>query len=97
MPGLIAQNEDIYANDASSSKKSWFQISVKSVLLFRYEKRLQILQFAYALLCKLNYGVTITSHNFINIFQTVHSSAVKFTRDNEKNMNFLLIPKSQKV
>ncbi len=29
--------------------------------------------------------VTITSNIFINIFQTVHFSAVKFTRDNEKN------------
>ncbi len=41
--------------------------------------------------------VTITSHIFINIFQMVHFSAVKFTRGNEKNMNFLLIPKSTKV
>ncbi len=41
--------------------------------------------------------VTITSHIFINIFQTVHFSAVKFTRGNEKNMNFLLISKSPKV
>ena len=41
--------------------------------------------------------VTITSHISINIFQTVHFSAVKFTRDSEKNMNFLLIPKLCKV
>ncbi len=41
--------------------------------------------------------VTITSHIFINIFQTVHFSAVKLDRSNEKNMNFLLIPKSPKV
>ncbi len=41
--------------------------------------------------------VTITSHIFIDIFQTEHFSAVKFTRGNEKNMRFLLIPKSQKV
>ncbi len=41
--------------------------------------------------------VTITSHIFINIFQTVHFSAVKFPRSNEKNMSFLLIPKSPKV
>ena len=32
--------------------------------------------------------VTITSHIFINIFQMVHFSAVKFTRGNEKNMSF---------
>ena len=41
--------------------------------------------------------VTVTSHIFINIFQTVHFSALKFTWGNEKNMNFLLIPKSQKI
>ncbi len=38
--------------------------------------------------------VTITSHN---IFQTVHFSAGKFNRDNEKNMSFLQTPKSHKV
>ena len=41
--------------------------------------------------------VTITSHIFINISQMVHFSAVKFTRDNEKNMSFLLTPKSLKL
>ncbi len=41
--------------------------------------------------------VTITSNIFINIFQTVHFSAIKFTRGNEKNMSCLLIPKSLKV
>ncbi len=41
--------------------------------------------------------VTITSHIFMNIFQTAYFSAVKFTRGNEKNMSFLLIPKSPKV
>ncbi len=35
--------------------------------------------------------VTITSHIFINIFQTVHFPAVKFSRGNEKNTSFLLI------
>ena len=40
--------------------------------------------------------VTITSHIFIIIFQTIHFSAVKFTRGSEKNMSFL-IPKSLKV
>ncbi len=41
--------------------------------------------------------VTIISHIFINIFQIFPFSAVKFSRANEKNMTFLLIPKSQKV
>ncbi len=42
------------------------------------------------------YMVTITSHIFINLFQTVHFSAVKFSWGNEKNMIFLLIPKSHR-
>ncbi len=42
--GPISQNGDIYSNDASSPKKSWFQISVKSVKLFGCKKRLRILQ-----------------------------------------------------
>ncbi len=41
--------------------------------------------------------VTITSPIFINIFQTVHFSAIKFTKGNKKNTSFLLIPKSPKV
>ncbi len=41
--------------------------------------------------------VTITSHVFVNIFQMVDFSAVKFTKGYEKNMSFLLIPKSPKV
>ncbi len=39
----------------------------------------------------------ITSHIFINISKTVHFSAVKFTRCNEKNMSFVLIPKFSEV
>ena len=41
--------------------------------------------------------VTITSHIFINIFQTKHLSAVKFAVGYEKNMSFLEIAKSSKV
>ena len=44
VPGPISQNGNFYSNDASSPKKSWFQISVKSVKPFRYKKRLHILQ-----------------------------------------------------
>ncbi len=32
--GPISQNENFYSNDASSPKKSWFQISFKSVKPF---------------------------------------------------------------
>ena len=42
--GPISQNGDIYPNDASSPKKSWYQISVKWVKLLGYKKRLSILQ-----------------------------------------------------
>ncbi len=44
VPGQISQNGDIYSNEASLSKKSWFQISDKSVEPFGYEKRFCVLQ-----------------------------------------------------
>ncbi len=44
VPGPISQNGDFYSNDASPLKKSWFQISVKSVKRFGYKKRWCILQ-----------------------------------------------------
>ena len=96
LPGPIFQNGDFYSNDASSPKKSWFQISVKSVNPSGYKKRLGILQLPIPY-CVSIIMDTITSHIFIEIFQTVHFSAVKFIRGNEKNMIFLLIPKSKKV
>ncbi len=92
MPGPISQNEDIYSNDVSSPNKYWFQVSVESVKPFGCKKRLRILQLPIPYCINL-IMVTITSHFFINIFKTVHFSAVKFTRGNEKNMSFLLIPK----
>ncbi len=42
VPGLISQNGDIYSKDTPSPKKSWFQISVKSVKPFGYKKRLNV-------------------------------------------------------
>ncbi len=96
MPGPISQNGNFYSNNASSPKISWFQISFKSVKPFGHKKRLRILQLPIPY-CVSLIMVTITSHIFINIFQPVHFSAVKFTRGNEKNMNFVLIPKSLKV
>ena len=95
VPCPIFQTGDIYSNYASSPKISWFQISFKSVKLFGYKKRLRILQLPLPY-CVGLIMVTITSHIFIT-FQTVHFSALKFTRGNEKNTSFLLIPKSQKV
>ncbi len=96
MPGPISQNGIFYSNDVSSPKTTWFQISFKSVKLFRHKKRLRILQLPIPY-CVSLIMVTITSHIFINIFQTAHFSAVKFSRGNEKNMSFFLIPKSLKV
>ncbi len=96
MPGPISQNGHFYSNDASSPMISWFQIPFKSVKLFGHKKRLCILQLPIPY-CVSLIMVTITSHIFINIFQTVHFSAVKFDRGNEKNMSFFLIPKSPKV
>ena len=54
VPGPISQKLDFYSNDASSTKKSWFQILVKSVKLFGYKKT--YFAVAYTLLCKFNYG-----------------------------------------
>ena len=39
---------------------------------------------AYILLCKLYYGLTLTRHAFINIFQMEHFLAVKFVMVWEK-------------
>ena len=50
----------------------------------------------YILLCKLNYGYHSQTH-FHYFFQTGHFSAVKFVMGYEKNMSFLVIPKSPKV
>ncbi len=96
MSGPISQNGGFYSNDASSSKKSWLQLSVKSVKRFGYKNRLCILQLSVPY-CVSLIMVTITSRIFINIFQTVHFPAVKFPRGNKKNRSFLLIPKSPKV
>ena len=97
VPGPISQNGDFFFfNDVSSPKKSCFQISVKSITPFEYKKRLRILQLPIPHWVSL-IMVTITCHIFINIFQTVHFSAVKFSRGNEKNVSFLLIIKSLKV
>ncbi len=85
VPGLISQNGDFYSNDASLPKKSCFKISVKSVQPFGYKKRLRILQLPIPFYVRI-IMVTITSHIFINIFQMVHFSAVKFARDNKKNI-----------
>ncbi len=96
MPGPISQNENSYSNDASSPKISWFQISFKLVKPFEHKKRLRILQLPIPY-CVSLIMVTITSHIFINIFQTVHFSTAKFTTGNKKNISFLLIPKSPKL
>ncbi len=96
MPGPISQNGNFYSNDASSPKIFWFQISFKSVKPFGHKRSLRILQLPIPY-CVSLIMVTIHSHIFIDIFQTVRFSAVKFTRGNEKNMGFLLIPKSLKV
>ncbi len=96
MPGPISQNGNFYSNDTSSPKISWFQISFKSVNPFGHKKRLRILPLPIPY-CVSLIMVTITSHIFINIFQAVHFSAVKFTRGNEKTMSFLLMPKSPNV
>ena len=93
--GLISQNL-VSKNDASSPKNSWFQISFKSVKPFLFRNRLCILQFPIPY-CVSLIMVTITSHIFINTFKMVCFPAVKFTRGNEKNISFLLIPISESL
>ena len=63
MPGRISQNGDIYSkfNDASSPKKSWFQIPFKSVKPIGCKKSLRILQLPIPY-CGSLIMVTITSH-----------------------------------
>ena len=55
-----------------------FQISVKSVKPFGYMKIITYIAIAYTLLLSM-IMVTITSHIFINIFQTVHREMKKET------------------
>ncbi len=42
--GLISQNGVFYSNDVLSTKKSWFQISIKSIEPFGHMKRLRTVQ-----------------------------------------------------
>ena len=80
--------------EESSLQRCKFQISVEMVKL--YTKQVCILQFPISY-CVSLIMVTITRHNFVNIFQMKHFSAVKFAVGYEKNMNFLVIAKSSKV
>ena len=72
------------------------KVSVETINLIGRTK-----QFAYCsclYLTVLAYlWLTITSHIFINIFQREHFWAVKFAIGYEKNMSFLVIPKSSKI
>ncbi len=87
-----------YLYDVSSPKKSWFHISVnKSVKRFWIQEVIvYIFQLHVTYCISLIIMVNKTYHMSIHIFQTVHFSAVTFTRSNEKNMKFLLITKSHK-
>ena len=51
----------------------------------------------YPIICVSFTMVTITRHVFINLFQTEHFLAAKFSVGYEKNMRFLVIAKSPKV
>ncbi len=53
--GLISQNGEFYSKDASSPKKSWFQISIDQTVLAQEE--ITYIAIPYnTLLFKLNYG-----------------------------------------
>ena len=85
-----------YSNNESLPKKSCFQISIKLVKLFGCMKREHVLQLSMPC-CVSWIIVTITSHIFSTILQTVFFSPVKFTRSKDKKISFLLMPKSQNV
>ncbi len=62
MPGPISQDGNVYSNDASSPKISWFQISFKSVKPFWHNKRLRILQLVIPLkpICSFHFTCIIS-------------------------------------
>ena len=62
---------------------------------FRLKEQICVLQLPIPYCVSLM--VTIIRYVFINIFQTECFSAVKFAMGYEKNMSFLVIPKSPKV
>ncbi len=88
--GPISQNGVFYSTDTSLPKKYWFQILVKSVKPFGYIMRLDSLQLPIPY-CIKNYHF----HSYLP--SGTFFSSVKFTRGNEKNVSFLLIPKSKKL
>ena len=82
--------------DESLLQRYKFKISVETVKSFGRTKQFCIMQLPISY-CAILIVVAITRHVFINFFQTEHISAVKFNMGYEKNMSFLVIPKSPKV
>ena len=87
--------------EESSLQRCQFKISVETVEMFGCMKQFYILwlPISYWILCSFKSFsmVSISRDVFIDIFQVKHFSAVKFVIGYEKNMNFLVIPKSPKV
>ena len=69
---------------------------VETVKPFGCTKQFCILQLPISY-CESLIMVTTTSHVFIHKYQTGYFSAVKFDMGYEKNMSFLVIPKSPEV
>ena len=74
-----------------------FKFQFETVKPFGFTNQFCILQLPIIPYCVSLIMVTITRQVFTNIFQTEHFSAVKFAMGYEKNMSFLVIPKSPKV
>ena len=75
-----------------------FEISVQTVKPFGCTKQVCICScVSYISYCVSLIMVTITRHVFMIFFQTEHLLAMKFDMGNEKNMSFLVTPKSTKV
>ena len=78
-----------------SLQRCRLKILVEMVILFGCTEQFWVLQlpiFYYVSLIM----VTITTHIFINIFQTKQFSVVKFDMGYEDNISFLVIPNLQK-
>ena len=80
MPGPISKNGDIFKGCVIAQEIFCFKFQLNR--LNRLNARRDNVVIRY---CISSIMVTITSHIFINILKTVHFSALKINRGNEKN------------
>ena len=93
--GSIFQKGVFYINMHYPSRDLNFKFQFNRSYCLMHEEIMCIATIFYIPYCVSLIMVTMASHFFINIFQMVHLSAVKVTMGYEKNMSFVLMPKSQ--